>query len=91
MSDKVYEFNSSNAVGQLREIAITKWLENREDVLSVEDVSGDKFYQNLDIDLIVNKTNGTSYTVEIKQILMLLAIYFSKLSAMNSVKLNGVL
>ena len=66
MSDKVYEFNSSNAVGQLREIAITKWLENREDVLSVEDVSGDKFYQNLDIDLIVNKTDGTSYTVEIK-------------------------
>ena len=53
MSDKVYEFNSSNAVGQLREIAITKWLENRVDVLSVEDVSGDTFYSNLDIDLIV--------------------------------------
>lgn len=66
MNDKVYEFNSSNAVGQLREIAITKWLENREDVSEVIDVSGDKFYQSLDIDLIVNKTDGSSYTVEIK-------------------------
>lgn len=66
MSDKVYEFHTSNAVGQLGEIAITKWLESNPNVAEVIDVSKDEFYQRKDIDLIVNNTNGKSYTVEIK-------------------------
>lgn len=66
MSDKVYEFNTSNAVGQIGEIAIIKWLENNPKVESVEDVTNDKFFQNLDIDLLVHNVDKRDYSVEIK-------------------------
>lgn len=67
MSNKVYEFNSSNKIGHQGEQFVKQWiLELHPNVSSITDVSDDKFYQKHDIDFVVNFINGKQVTVEIK-------------------------
>lgn len=67
MSNKVYEFNSSNKIGHQGEQFVKQWiLELHPNVNSITDVSEDKFYQKQDIDFVVNFTSGKQATVEIK-------------------------
>ena len=67
MSNKVYEFNSSNKIGHQGEQFVKQWiLEFHTNVASITDVSNDKFYQKQDIDFVVDFINGKQVTVEIK-------------------------
>ncbi len=67
MSNKVYEFNSSNKIGHQGEQFVKQWiLELHPNVSSIIDVSEDKSYQKQDIDFVVNFTNGRQSLVEIK-------------------------
>lgn len=67
MSNKVYEFNSSNKIGHQGEQFVKQWiLELHPNVTSITDVSDDKFYQKQDIDFLVDFTSGKQATVEIK-------------------------
>lgn len=67
MSNKVYEFNSSNKIGHQGEQFVKQWiLELHPNVSSITDVSDDKFYQKQDVDFVVNFTNGKQSLVEIK-------------------------
>lgn len=67
MSNKVYEFNSSNKIGHQGEQFVKQWiLELHPNVSSITDVSDDKFYQKQDIDFVVDFTNGKQATIEIK-------------------------
>ena len=67
MSNKVYEFNSSNKIGHQGEQFVKQWiLELHPNVSSITDVSEDKFYQKQDVDFVVNFTNGRQSLVEIK-------------------------
>ena len=67
MSNKIYEFNSSNKIGHQGEQFVKQWiLELHPNVASITDVSDDKFYQRQDIDFVVDFTNGKQATVEIK-------------------------
>ena len=67
MSNKVYEFNSSNKIGHQGEQFVKQWiLELHPNVASITDVSDDKFYQKQDIDFLVDFTSGKQATVEIK-------------------------
>lgn len=67
MSNKVYEFNSSNKIGHQGEQFVKQWiLELHPNVNSITDVSEDKFYQKQDIDFVVDFTSGKQATVEIK-------------------------
>lgn len=67
MSNKVYEFNSSNKIGHQGEQFVKQWiLELHPNVSSITDVSDDKFYQKQDVDFVVNFTNGKQALIEIK-------------------------
>ncbi len=67
MSNKVYEFNSSNKIGHQGEQFVKQWiLELHPNVSSITDVSDDKFYQKQDVDFVVNFANGRQALVEIK-------------------------
>lgn len=67
MSNKIYEFNSSNKIGHQGEQFVKQWiLELHPNVNSITDVSEDKFYQKQDIDFVVDFTSGKQATVEIK-------------------------
>lgn len=67
MSNKVYEFNSSNKIGHQGEQFVKQWiLDLHPNVASITDVSEDKFYQRQDIDFVVDFINGKQATVEIK-------------------------
>lgn len=67
MSNKVYEFNSSNKIGHQGEQFVKQWiLELHPNVAFITDVSDDKFYQKQDVDFVVNFTNGKQALIEIK-------------------------
>ena len=67
MSNKVYDFNSSNKIGHQGEQFVKQWiLELHPNVSSITDVSDDKFYQKQDVDFVVNFTNGKQALIEIK-------------------------
>ena len=67
MSNKVYEFKSSNKIGRQGEQFVKQQiLELHPNVVSITDVSDDKFYQKQDIDFVVDFTSGKQATVEIK-------------------------
>ena len=67
MSNKVYEFNSSNKIGHQGEQFVKQWiLDLHPNVSSITDVSDDKFYQKQDVDFVVDFINGKQVTIEIK-------------------------
>lgn len=66
MSDKVYEFNSSNKIGHQGELFIEEWLSNNPNVKQIEDVSGNVAYQKQDVDFLVTLQDGSQMSVEIK-------------------------
>ena len=67
MSNKVYDFNSSNKIGHQGEQFVKQWiLELHPNVSSIIDVSDDKLYQKQNIDFVVDFINGKQTTVEIK-------------------------
>lgn len=66
MSDKVYEFNSSNQVGKVGEEFVLSQLKTLPQVSEIIDVSDNRHYQIEDVDFFVRFVNGQEYKVEIK-------------------------
>ena len=62
----LYNFNNSINIGNAGEEIVKKHIESLSNVNNITDVSGDSKYQDLDIDLLIDFSDGTSCSVEIK-------------------------
>ena len=63
---KTHDFQKSIEVGKYGETLIEKYLKNHTKVSSVINVSGQKEYQDIDIDYVVHFKNGKQHTIELK-------------------------
>ena len=67
--DRVRSYNGDYmAQGKSAEALVQEWLYGNQDVMSVNDVSDQRHYQDLEIDLIITMRNGKEITAEIKAI-----------------------
>ena len=65
--DRVRSYNGDYmAQGKSAEALVQEWLYGNQDVMSVNDVSDQRHYQDLEIDLIITMRNGKEITAEIK-------------------------
>ena len=62
----VHNFHQSMKIGQLGETRIFEYLESRDDVESVIDVTDQRHFQKIDVDYLVKTTDGKEYKVEVK-------------------------
>ncbi len=65
--DRVRSYNGDYmAQGKSAEALVQKWLCGNQDVISVSDVSDQRYYQDREIDLIITMRDGKEITAEIK-------------------------
>lgn len=62
----IHDFKKSIIVGQEGEEIIKNYLRNNPKVKGFDDVSSVEYYQNRDIDLIVDFVDGRAFAVEVK-------------------------
>ena len=59
-------FEESKAYGLQGEADINDWLRTRPGIINIENVSDNKVYQDMDIDLFVDLENGREIAIEVK-------------------------
>lgn len=85
----VYEFDNQNSVGKNGELIVKNWLLKQINVVNVFDVSFDKKYQDVDVDLIVLYQNGDKITYEVKTDTFLTGnLFFETVSNINKASLG---
>lgn len=82
---KIHDFNYSINIGNIGEEIILLYLQSNENILSVEEVQSNKYYQQQDIDYVVHFKNGTVKTVELKTDTYISGnIFFETMSAVET-------